>query len=331
MKIDPHILSEAAHCFGLELANLRPLGGMEGLALEYKRGDQAFVLKVTPKDAANPDQISQLEAKIKFVRYLAENGVRVAEPLTSPGGNWVEIVKKEDTHYLVSSATKAEGVHVSLYDPTHSDPDFFQAWGKVNGQMHRLAKTYPTWQKDHPQGGAPSPVMDWRQEHEFFCNWCPDEQVRQKWVQLGDQIAALPQTRETYGLIHNDLHPWNFLVDQRGQITVIDFDVCSYHFFVKDIAIGLFFANWNGNPGRGQSKDAYLTTFLQNYMGGYATENNLDDFWFAKLPLFLKHHQILLFIVFSNEWKALNKWQVDTLNKWKRQILKDIPVVKIQF
>jgi hypothetical protein len=65
-------------------------------------------------------------------------------------------------------------------------------------------------------------------------------------------------------------------------------------------------------------------------MRGYATENNLDDFWFAKLPLFLKHHQILLFIVFTNEWKAPNKWQVDTLNKWKRQILKDIPVVKIQ-
>jgi Ser/Thr protein kinase RdoA (MazF antagonist) len=141
----------------------------------------------------------------------------------------------------------------------------------------------------------------------------------------------MPKTRQGYGLIHNDLHPWNFLVDSQGEITVIDFDVCCYHFFIKDIAIALFFANWEGNPGKGRSKDDYLTNFFHNFMRGYSLENELEGFWFRQLPLFLKHHQILLFTVFTDEWKTPNPWQAKTLKKWKRQILNDIPVVNLQF
>ncbi|KPL07246.1 hypothetical protein AMJ86_05075 [bacterium SM23_57] len=331
MKIDPHILSEASRSFGLELSGLRPLGGMEGMALEYKQGGRKYVLKVTPRDKSNPDQIEQIKAKFKFINYLDENGVRVAKPVPSPQSNWLEITETEDTIYLVTAATKAEGRHVDLYDPSQSKPDFFRAWGRVTGRMHRLAKTFEHWRKDPNKGEAVSPIIDWREEHEFFRNWCQFEEVREKWVALGQEIEALPITREGYGLIHNDLHPWNFLVNPSGEITVIDFDVCAFHFFAKDIAIALFFANWIGNPGKGQSKDNYLTMFFQNYMQGYAAENNLEDFWYRVLPVFLKHHQILLFTVFTDEWVTPNKWQLSTLQKWKRQILQDIPVVKMQF
>jgi Ser/Thr protein kinase RdoA (MazF antagonist) len=331
MRINPQILSEAAKSFDLELSSLHPLGGMEGMALEYRLDGGDYVLKVTPRDKSNPDQVAQIEAKTRFIRYLAENGVRVARPVLSPHGNWLETIEKDDAIYVVTAATKAEGVHIDLYNPTQSKPGLFQAWGRVTGKMHRLAKTYQPWRKDPGDEGVPSPITNWKQEHEFFRNWCQFDEVRAKWVALGIEIGALPQTREGYGLIHNDLHPWNFLVNAGGEITVIDFDVCTYHFFAKDIAIALFFANWVGNPGKGRSKDDYLTSFFQNYMRGYSTENTLADFWYRKLPIFLKHHQILLFTVFTDEWKTPNKWQLNTLQKWKRQILTDIPVVKMQF
>ena len=66
-------------------------------------------------------------------------------------------------------------------------------------------------------------------------------------------------------------------------------------------------------------------------MTGYSQENAIDEFWLKQLPIFTKHHQILLFIVFTNEWKTPNKWQSDPLKNWQRQILNDIPVVKIKF
>lgn len=331
MKIDPHILTEAAKTFGVALSGLRPLGGMEGMALEYSLEDTSYVLKVTPKNKDHVNYVEQMIAKFKFITHLADHGVRVAKPIPSPNGNWVEIVESTDKVYLVSSATKAEGIHIELYNPAQATPGLFEAWGQVTGQMHRLAKTYPSWEKYSDDGDEPSPIFDWKDEVDSFKNWCQHDDIRRKWIQVYNEIDDFPKDRDGYGLIHNDLHPNNFLVNARGEITVIDFDVCTYHFFIKDVAIALFFTNWLSNPRKGHSKDEILTTFLQNYMKGYSTENNLADFWFRQLPLFVKHHQILLYIVFTDEWKTQNSWQLKTLRSWKQQILNDTPIVNILF
>jgi Ser/Thr protein kinase RdoA (MazF antagonist) len=331
MRIDPHILSEAAKTFGIGLSSLRPLGGVEGMALEYTHEDRSYVLKVTPKNKDHSNHSNHMIAKFNFITFLADNGVRVARPILSPDGNWVEIVESNDKVYLISAATKAAGKHIELYNPNHSTPGFFEAWGQVTGQMHRLTKSYPSWQKYPQDGGIPSPIFDWKDEVDSFRNWCQYDDIRGKWTQISEEISVIPKDRDGYGLIHNDLHPHNFLVNNRGEITVIDFDVCAYHYLIKDIAIALFFVNWLGNPGKGRSKDDYLTSFLQNFMKGYSTENSLSDFWYLHLPLFVKHHQILLFIVFTDEWKTPNSWQSKTLRRWKQQILNDIPVVNILF
>ena len=330
MKIDPQILSQAALLFNLHVSDLRPLGGMEGMALEFNRHGLPFVLKITPKSKDNPTEAKRLEEKLKFIDFLAENSVCVSRPILSPNGNWVETVETDQTTYLVNILTKAEGKHLDLYQLRGGDPTFFQGWGQVIGQMHRLAKSYKYWQKDST-GRLPSSLIDdWRTEHQFFANWCQYDDVRAKWIELGRQIETLPINRASFGLIHNDLHPWNMLVTPQGEITVIDFDVCAYHYFIKDIAIAMFFANWNGRPARNQSKDQYLNLFFQNFMTGYSQENTIDEFWLKQLPIFTKHHQILLFTVFTDEWKTPNKWQSDTLENWRRQILDEIPVVRIQ-
>jgi Ser/Thr protein kinase RdoA (MazF antagonist) len=242
----------------------------------------------------------------------------------------VEVVQAEDRDFLVTAATRARGSHVNLYDRAQTGPGFFQAWGRVAGQMHSQAKHFPWWCKQPTGVETPSPIMDWRQEFESFHNWSQDDaDIQAKWSQLYGSMDTLPVNRDSFGLIHNDLHPRNFLVDGDGEITVIDFDVCTYHFLIKDIAIAMFFADWIGKPPKGVSRENFLTVFLQNFMQGYAGENNLDDFWFQELPRFLKHHQILLYIVFSHEWTRPNPWEANTLQKWRHQILNDIPVVRI--
>jgi len=330
VKIDPKILSLAAKQFGVELPKLHPLGGMEGMALEYRLGNQHYVLKVTPGGGDNPNLIEQIKARIKFISYLSDNGVALAKPIQSPVGNWVERIDTREGNYLVTASTKACGQHISLHNHKQSTPRLFQSWGRVVGQMHRLAKDYPSWEKIPINGNGNSLIMDWTDEYNHFKKWCQDEDIREKWCSLGDHLETLPRDRNGYGLIHNDLHPRNFLVDHEGVISVIDFDVCAHHFFIKDIAIALFFANWHGKSPVG-SKDNYLTSFFQNFMQGYSLENELDDLWFFELPSFVRHHQILLYIVFTDEWKNPNKWELNTLARWKRQILNDIPVVNLRF
>jgi Ser/Thr protein kinase RdoA (MazF antagonist) len=331
MKIDPQIISQAAEKFDLKISDLNPLGGMEGMALAFKRSRDDYVLKITPKPKGSPTEVEKLEGKLEFIHYLAKNGVRVAKPIPSPAGNWVETVETSQTLYLVNTFTKANGEHLDLYKTPGGNASFFQAWGQVTGQMHRLAKTYKYWQKKQVNDSHPRAIDNWQDEHRFFSNWCQYDEVRAKWVELGNKIEKLPQTRDVYGLIHNDLHPWNMIVNIEGDITVIDFDVCAFHFFIKDIAIALFHVNWSGNPGKGRSKNDYLTRFFHIFMEGYSQENSLDGFWFEQLPTFISHHHILLFIVFTDEWRNPNKWQLNTLDRWKDQIINDKPAVRLQF
>jgi len=45
-------------------------------------------------------------------------------------------------------------------------------------------------------------------------------------------------TVESYGLVHCDVNPTNFYVND-GQITLFDFDDCAYNWFINDIAVAL--------------------------------------------------------------------------------------------
>jgi Ser/Thr protein kinase RdoA (MazF antagonist) len=58
-----------------------------------------------------------------------------------------------------------------------------------------------------------------------------------------DRVAAtldgLGNGPETYGLIHSDLHQWNYLF-HHGQIHLLDFDDCGYAPFLYDLAVTTF-------------------------------------------------------------------------------------------
>ena len=105
MRLTPKTLSAAAQSFEVELSALRPLGGMEGLACEYRTGDSLNVLKIIRAESDDLQQIQKISEKLTFI------------------------------------------------------------------------------------------------------NWCQFDDVKEKWIQLGEQMEQLPQTRESFGLIHNDLHP----------------------------------------------------------------------------------------------------------------------------
>ena len=92
------------------------------------------------------------------------------------------------------------------------DPEFFRNWGQTIGMLHRLAQQYPSWQASvDPKTGED--LLTWRGEWESFHNWIQDDEVKLKWVEIKQQLEALPIARESFGFIHNDPHIWNFLDD----------------------------------------------------------------------------------------------------------------------
>ena len=198
----------------------------------------------------------------------------------------------------------------------------FEHWGQIMGRMHAL-----TIQFEQEQGHLT--LGDWQEEVAHFTEWCSDTPVRQHWHRIRETLAEFETPPEAFGLVHNDLHPQNFLVDGE-RITIIDFDVCNYHWFATDIAIPVFHALWMRLPSKYESPEAFALRFLKHFMAGYRREHLLPTEWLLKLPGFIDYRRILLYTVFSGEWGD-NKtpWQKQTLYDWRRQILNNKRVVNL--
>ncbi len=314
MQVSETILREGAALFGAKTATLRSLGGMDGAVYTYTRGGEGYILKFVP---TSEDGLPVIVEKWDFVNYLAENGVSVSRPVVSRNGQLVERMQDGKQVYAVFQAEKAPGKHVDGRHTAEYNTALFREWGRTMGKMHALTQSYT--------GGEH--IGDWRGEVHFMTGWCPDEAVREKWRAMEAYLNALPQPRDAYGLIHNDLHPHNFLVDD-GHITVIDFDVCNHHWFTTDIGIALFHAAWMGY-GSDKDPNVFLPGFFARFMEGYTEENTLDSFWLQQVGRFVDYRRLLMFSVFSNEWpEPRQPWQQHTLDHWRQGILANRPVVE---
>jgi Ser/Thr protein kinase RdoA (MazF antagonist) len=181
------------------------------------------------------------------------------------------------------------------------------------GRMHALAKGYDA---------ARTVLPDWREERDSFAAWCWDEAVRIRWLELGQELEGLPTDADGYGLIHNDLHPQNFLV-AGDRLTVIDFDVAGYHWFAMDVGIALFHAVWLG-PRHEEERVPFAAHFMRRFLAGYEQENRLAPEWLVRLPQFLRYRRILLYIAFTESGE---EWFRGQAASWRADILADRPVV----
>lgn len=324
MEVSEAALREGARLYGADPGALRPRGGSDGAVYETEQEGEGRILKFVP---TAPDKVDQVREKWAFADYLAGQGVRVCRPLPSQRGALLEIVQGEDGTWAVTLSARMPGRHPDWKGPPAYSDAVFEAWGGVLGRMHALTQRYT--------GGDALPHA--AEEVQGFTEWCAracgDEAMVARWHEMADTLAALPQEPDGYGVVHNDLHPWNMLVneeDGRPAIAVIDFDVCLHHWFVCDMATAFFpvVAGWVPTTQPGMDRPAFLRHAWGRFMDGYGRENRLDAAWLAHMPTFLKYRQMLLYVVFSDEWASPGEGQVEMMRQWRAAILSGAPVIE---
>ena len=282
------VLDSTARLFGTAKEHLGKFDDYEGcanLVYQYERDGQPLILRIT----CRPDRTMELiRAELHFVEYLAEGGVRVARPISSENGNLLEVIHAADMPFIAVSFTRGRGMRVPDNGYRYRDDapieEYFQNWGQVLGQMHRLAKTYQP-----PSESVSRP--EWH-TWEYYKGFPYGERlpvIAQKYDQLIAELNALPKDVDSYGLIHNDFNDGNFTVDyNNGDITVFDFDDSCYFWFMYDLACA-----WEGGIGRTmfsplKDRREFMDHYMEQVMLGYTRENSLSDEWLARLPLFLR-------------------------------------------
>jgi len=287
------VLETAAHLFGTTKDCLGKFDDYEGcanLVYQYERDGQQRVLRISYR----PDRaVERIQAELHFVNHLAAGGVRVSKPVSSENGNLIEVIHAAGMPFIAVSFVKGHGMRVpdNGYRYREGVPiqEYFENWGQVLGQMHRLAKSYQPL-------SATIRRPEWH-TYETFTGFPMEKRlpvIQKKYDQLIAELHALPKDVNSYGLIHFDFNDGNFTVDyDNGDITVFDFDDCCYFWFMYDLACA-----WEGGIGRIMfrplaERKAFMDRYMEQVMAGYSRENTLSDEWLNRMPLFLRLIQMM--------------------------------------
>jgi amicoumacin kinase len=319
------VLDTLSRAFGAQADLMSHFGGgreeNDGVVYAYPYQDRRRLLKIM----AIPEEGRQrgllcLEERLRFMRFLGERGARIAFPQLSSQGKLYETISFAAHLWVGYSMEIMPG---KTPHESASNPGLFRNWGEIVGRLHRLAREYPSWQASiGPVTGER--FLTWREEWQSFYQWCKDEEVRGKWVEIKNRLEALPVTRRAFGFTHNDPHLWNLVADGE-QVTLLDFDVANHHWFINDIAIAcqsILFAQSGGlrHPVHQREK---LEEFLGFFLEGYEREHHLSAEWLDCLDLFIAYRRILMFIVMYG-WIS-SKPEMHTA--WKQMILSEPDVV----
>jgi len=292
VRFNDELLGSILKRYTTDPLRIKPLDGFESFIYEYSHAGCNYILRIG--HSLRRDKPLVL-AEVNWINHLADGGARVARAVHSLNENLVETI--DDGHggeFIVASFVKAQGIQLSSDDWT---PELIEEYGRTLGKLHALSKNYKV-----PAGFIKRPVWNERIMCEIFCLESTEHVALIDYHQdIMDQLENLDRNPDVYGLIHQDAHAGNFLVDDTGKLTLFDFDDCTYSWFVNDLAIALFYwVFWEEDPG---SVTGY---FLRHLIAGYREETSFESHWVKEIPHFMRIRELDLFAVIHRSFDVEN-------------------------
>ncbi|MFD0710914.1 phosphotransferase enzyme family protein [Paenibacillus sp. GCM10027626] len=291
---------------GCQPSSLNLIGGYHNNVYELS-ADEAIIIKVYNRmDTAAALVLAELE----WTAYLHAHGVNTAEPLML---NHEAYIHPLDDQLYFTAYKKIHGTPVDSQDQTIWNSRLFVKWGEGLGKMHALASAY--------QGKVPRmawsdhPLYQFRHSH-------LDELIQEKWVKYCRELERMDKTKETYGLIHGDLHHHNFIVGSGGELIFIDFGDCEYHWFAYDIAIAVYHAALTVKDSN--NRTAFARSFFSAFMEGYAKHRAVES-CMSQIDFFINFRQLYSYVYHMHylDQRTRTEQQSRALEELRHALLKE--------
>jgi Ser/Thr protein kinase RdoA (MazF antagonist) len=327
-RFNDRIRDEAAERFGVPPSELVPLTAFENFVYEgtTRDGDE-LVLRVAHSTRRTIDYTL---GEVEFVRYLAAAGMPVAQVALAESGRFTERIEDgESGDYFVATAFERAQGHVFDDAPPLKEqywkPPLFRELGRIFARLHQRAQSYkPSSARIKRQEWSEYDVVD-------VARFAPPDEllVRERVAAIVERLLQLPRSPDVYGLIHADLHPHNFCFCD-GRITVFDFDNCEYGWFVRDIAVILFYVARAEPPG---ARERAAAAFLGPFLEGYRELRRCDRFWLSIIPDLLALQRAMNYALFHQyrDPDRLDAAARDVWQRFRRDIEADTPVLQLDF
>jgi Ser/Thr protein kinase RdoA (MazF antagonist) len=315
------ILAEAMRRYSIPEGQIELLDGFESFIYTFHKDQKDYILRLSHSLRYS---LVGIEGEIDWINYLAAGGVLAARAVPALSGRLAEQIEDGAGGYFTASAfEKAPGGPASRAD---WEAGLLIRIGALLGQMHRLSQDY-----NPPESRLRRHEWDEGLDQSAALYLPPgEERVTARWNELLAELRALPRDRQSYGLIHQDMHGGNFFLDGQN-ITLFDFGDCCYGWFAYDLAIAFFYVI--PHYCRTPEQLALARRCLEELWSGYCQENTLDPAWLENIPAFLKLREIDLYIAIhrSLDLNNLDPWCASFMAGRKEHIEDALPFVDISF
>jgi Ser/Thr protein kinase RdoA (MazF antagonist) len=317
-------LDIASNLYDFQVDRLEHIpGGYENKMYGFRTPSRKMVIRITPPGHKSAKEV---KAEIHWLNYLKQNGAPVVKVLESNNKNLVELIETDQGEIPIVCFQWADGHLVRKEDFSES---LFHSWGRAVGKMHALTKDYQPPTRDRIQ---------WENDEYLSRDLIPTAQTKvlERFDTLMDYFKKLPQDRDSFGLIHQDVHHENLFLDG-NRLTVLDFDDSAYGFFVFDIANALGFSIWE-KPDN-MSNHEFADYYLKHFMTGYEEENHLGDSWVEYLPYALKLFEFIHYNAFNMDYDLAGDGRFESLperikvvlNRYRGSIEENLPYIENTF
>lgn len=317
-SMNDNVLETAYEMFGIDKNFLEFIGGFENLVYGFQMNSKDYILRFVHSSHRSFEQV---EAEIEFIDYLDRNNASVSTIVLSLNNNIVEKINSGNTYFSVSVFTKAPG---GTIDYENMSDEFLHSFGKEIGKLHVLTKSYNPIHVRH----------QWYEENyidigkrnlkkEELCIITKIEEIVLK-------LKKADQSKESYGLIHADLHFGNIFVTN-DSMTFFDWDDSSYQPFINDFAVITFdFVAYTKLNDLERAKRA--NAFLSPILKGYSEVNKINKEWFEYFHLFMKYREAVMYIMLraAGEQVSESPFGKRYLEGRLDKIMKDVPFLDME-
>ncbi len=243
--------------------------------------EQEVVLRLTEP---HHRQLDEIHAEMHWMSYLSEQGMKIATPISTNNGEFVLPLEGQQKYYA-TVISKAPGRPMKDEEITRQN---LEIYGRYLGKMHRLTKDYSP-----PKNALRR--QEWRDDETLSmalrAHEISDPIAFQRMNEVLEWLGSLPKTRDSYGLVHCDLHMGNFFLDGES-ITAFDFDDSCYQWFSHDLTAPLMSFQYAIQEKKLPVTEKQL---LSDFLVGYAKENSLQQVWIDRISIFQVYRKIVIY------------------------------------
>ena len=225
----------------------------------HVQADQAYLLRLhtplTPEMGTHGDDPAVIESEITWLDALKRARLPVQTGIRNRAGKTVTTLERDHSPLNASLLTWLDGVD---YTREFESEETVRQIGNLIGRLHKHASHWRLPRKfTRPNRDMEAyrctldtlrpAVNDGRIAYSDFYQF---ETVLET---LQENLVRLRKTRQTYGLLHGDLHKGNFIYHD-PEIYIIDFSLGAFGPYLFDLAIAL-----------SDTREEFRPTLLQEY------------------------------------------------------------------